>query len=198
MVESEICKETCTYVPGSTFSSSLTTFTTTTTTFTTTTSSSKIPTSTVSTGATDFEQPIKLPRRWSTTTALRDFGEAILISGGSQGYRNHTLGKSVEIWSPIIHCLLPDFEVARMGHTQEGLLACGGFADSTKGWGTCDRFDNGRWVQAYNLTNRWSHVSWATEDGVYLIGGGFGAKTSDLLKRDGTVAQGFKLPQNMQ
>ena len=82
--------------------------------------------------------------------------------------------------------------------SQHCLLACGGFADSTKGWGTCDRFDNGRWVQAYNLTNRWSHVSWTTEDGVYLIGGGFGAKTSDLLKRDGTVAQGFKLPQNMQ
>jgi len=87
-----------------------------------------------------------------------------------------------------------------MGHSQEGLLACGGFADSTKGWGTCDRFDTGSggWVQAYNLTNRWSHVSWATEDGIYLIGGGYGARTSDLLKTDGTVVAGFRLQTDMQ
>ena len=85
-------------------------------------------------------------------------------------------------------------EIARFGHTQEGLLACGSVAHSTTGWTTCEKFENGSWVQApYNITNRWHHTSWKTNNGIYLIGGGYGSQTTDLLKDDGRVLPGFNL-----
>jgi len=127
----------------------------------------------------------------TTTTVL-------LISGGDSNGTQYK-GKSVEIWSPEIHCLLPEFQVKRFDHTQEGLLACGGSADSTIGWGTCEKFENGNWVLApFNITNRWAHVSWTTDDGVYLIGGGWGTKTSDAIKQDDQVIPGFNLTESMQ
>ena len=122
----------------------------------------------------------------------------ILISSGD---RNGNLwkGTSVEIWAPGFHCSLPEFEVKRFGLTQEGLLACGGSEDSNRGWGTCDKFENGAWVQtSYNITNRWNHVSWKTENGIYLIGGGLGEDSSDLITNDEKVLPGIKLEQMMQ
>ena len=43
------------------------------------------------------------------------------------------------------------------------------------------------------LQSRTGHVSWATEDGVYLMGGEIGKKTTELLKEDGSVEDGFSL-----
>ena len=122
----------------------------------------------------------------------------ILISGGNGDWS--TRGTSVEIWSPTVHCLLPNFELSRFGHSQEGLLACGSISRSTIGWTTCDKFENGNWIQApYNITNRWMHVSWKTDNGIYLIGGGFGTETSDLLiESSGNVVPGFTLRERMQ
>ena len=40
---------------------------------------------------------------------------------------------------------------------------------------------------------RFGHVSWLTKSGIYLIGGGYFKKTSELIKQDGTVEQGFAL-----
>ena len=62
----------------------------------------------------------------------------ILISGGRR------TPNTVEVWSPSTSCSLPNFSVKRSGHSQDGLLACGSTADSTSGWATCDRFENGR------------------------------------------------------
>ena len=96
--------------------------------------------------------------------------------------------------------MLPEIQVKRFDHTQDGLLACGGSADSTLGWGTCEKFENGNWVLApYNITNRWGHASWKTANGIYLIGGVFGYKTSDLLvETSGNVVKGFNLRETMQ
>ena len=128
--------------------------------------------------------------------SIADLG--ILISGGDR-YGNQWNGIAVEIWSPSMHCSLPQFEVKRFGLTQEGLLACGSTQDSTRGWGTCDKFENGAWVQTpYNITNRWMHVSWKTQNGIYLIGGGAGTDSSDLITNDEKVTAGFKLEEKMQ
>ena len=107
-------------------------------------------------------------------------------------------GKSVEIWSPNIHCIIPEFEVSRHAHTQEGLLACGEVAcgEFLCERGTCDEFQQGKWVQTYTTTSRRSyHASWKTENGIYLIGGSGSpeSETTDLLKDDGQVVQGFNL-----
>ena len=42
--------------------------------------------------------------------------------------------------------------------------------------------------------NRNHHAAWETKNGVYLIGGsGSAEKTSELLKPDGTITEGFAL-----
>ena len=40
---------------------------------------------------------------------------------------------------------------------------------------------------------REDHVSWATASGLYLIGGYYRGWTSELVKEDGSVEEGFKL-----
>ena len=39
-------------------------------------------------------------------------------------------------------------------------------------------------------------MSWATTSGVYLMGGNYSPKTSELVKDDGSVEKGFKLEYN--
>ena len=43
------------------------------------------------------------------------------------------------------------------------------------------------------LQSRTGHVSWATEDGVYLMGGGYSKRTTELVKADRSVEDGFSL-----
>ena len=38
---------------------------------------------------------------------------------------------------------------------------------------------------------RWGHVSWATESGVYLMGGYWSGNTTELVKEDGSVEAGI-------
>ena len=121
---------------------------------------------------------------------LVDSGLGILISGGDESSNRY---KSVEIWSSRVHCQLPDFEIERKGHSQDGLLTCGTTCETTCGT-TCEKFENGNWVQAFTYTTQRSyHVSWKTESGIYLIGGNSAAETTDLLKDGGQVVQGFEL-----
>ena len=121
---------------------------------------------------------------------LVDSGLGILISGGDESSNRY---KSVEIWSSRVHCQLPEFEIERKGHSQDGLLACGTTCETTCGT-TCEKFENGNWVQAFTLTTRRSyHVSWKTENGILLMGGNSSPETTDLLEEGGQVVQGFPL-----
>ena len=43
------------------------------------------------------------------------------------------------------------------------------------------------------MERRFGHVSWATGSGLYLIGGYYSGKTSELVKENGTVEKGFLL-----
>ena len=64
---------------------------------------------------------------------------------------------------------------------------------------TCSQWSNGSWTRSYNLgqerrdLGRAGHVSWATASGVYLMGGQYSKETSELVKENGSVEEGFKL-----
>ena len=122
---------------------------------------------------------------------------SVLISGG---VINGAIIKSVEIYNPVTNtiCSLPELPDARNEHTQDGELACGGDGDSSNTLTTCVKWssESGSWTQSHTLRQRriW-HVSWATEDGVYLMGGMDSSSefTTELVKEDGSVEDGFSL-----
>ena len=119
----------------------------------------------------------------------------VLITGGDAGTDN--LGtNSAEIYLPdsSTSCILPvasDLLLRQSGHTQD--VVCGSLVSNpdTK---YCSKWTNGVWTQSHKLRNwRLGHVSWATASGVYLLGGIFSPKSSELVKEDGSVEDGFPL-----
>ena len=114
---------------------------------------------------------------------------AILITGSKYKSKESF---SAEIYHPSrkISCSLSvELPRARNEHTQDGPLACGG------GWtSSCDQWSQGSWTQSHTLKiQRSRHLSWATESGVYLMGGSYSDMTTELVKKDGSTAEGFKL-----
>ena len=114
----------------------------------------------------------------------------VLISGG---YNRGNL-KSAEMYIPESRttCSLPELPEYKYTHTQEGPLACGGY----RGYRSCVKWssDFGNWTHSHTLrTYRYDHVSWKTEDGIYLIGGASSSTTTELVKEDGSVQDGFSL-----
>ena len=78
-------------------------------------------------------------------------------------------------------------------------LACGGgddydFLDTLD---TCDMWTAGTWTRtrtSHKLREkRFGHVSWDRPSGVFLIGGYYSEETSELVKDDGSVEEGFPL-----
>merc|ERR1711971_202316 len=121
--------------------------------------------------------------------------QVVLITGGANGGEL----KSAEIFNPVTKtsCSLPEIPVARWHHSQDGGLACGGRSDNTRK--TCVKWSpaSGTWTQSHTLSQkRRDHVSWATASGVYLIGGGSSPRTSEKVKLDGSVEEGFSLKYN--
>ena len=115
-----------------------------------------------------------------------------MITGG----RNGANLKSAEIYNPVTNssCSLPQLPKARIRHSQDGGLACGG--STTPLVRTCDKWSpaSGTWTQSHTLReNRAAHVSWATASGVYLIGGQADQWASEKVKLDGSVEEGFSL-----
>ena len=107
---------------------------------------------------------------------------------------------SAEIFNPLTKtsCSLPQLPSGRAYHSQDGDLVCGGGSS----WANdCIRLSpvSGTWTKTNTLKHvRYSHVSWATASGVYLIGGdSFDGEnsgwTSEKVKLDGSVEEGFGL-----
>ena len=94
-------------------------------------------------------------------------------------------------------CLLPNLPARRLTHSQDGGLLCGGrYAEKN-----CDKWTNGTWTQTHKLReNRAFHVSWTSPSGVFLIGGADTGsyETSELVKKDGSVVEGFALKNKIQ
>ena len=109
--------------------------------------------------------------------------------------------KSAEIFNPVTKtsCSLPQLPVRRAYHSQDGGLACGGYSAPT--YNTCVKWSpaSGTWTKSHTLRHRRTfHVSWATASGVYLIGGRYSQRTSEKMKLDGSVEEGFSLKHNTE
>ena len=103
--------------------------------------------------------------------------------------------KSAELFNPVTKesCSLPQFPESRYKHTLNGNLMCGGGGGHSTHT-SCDTWSNGAWTRTHNLREkREFHVSWSTSSGVYLLGGTFSNKTSEIVKEDGSVEKGFDL-----
>ena len=132
-------------------------------------------------------------------TGTSDFRE---ISGEYLITLNNTASPyTAELYVPStgVLCSLPKLPDKRYWHTMDksGLL-CGGLggelvSDSCTQWSP----DTGTWKKLLTLdVRRWGSVSWTpgTGNGTYLIGGGSkGAKTTTLIRPDGTQMPGFPL-----
>ena len=123
----------------------------------------------------------------------------VLINGGLNGTSDMDILKSAEIYNPVTKtsCSLPkipDQVPGRRYFSDDGGLSCGGDIADTKT--NCVKWSPafGNWTKSHTLRQkRMLHVSWATASGVYLIGGWYSPGTSEKVKLDGSVEEGFSL-----
>ena len=124
---------------------------------------------------------------------------AIIISGG---YTTSSASRSVEIlrangsyWCSLPD--LPDDRYGRFGHTQSGLVTCGGWDRDTPT--SCLTFSSGLWKTYHQLQHsRYWHSSWMSQHGVVLMGGGYSPTTTEILTEDGQYSSSFKLKYRTQ
>ena len=95
-------------------------------------------------------------------------------------------------------CNLPNLPVKRDYPSQTGLVTCGGKSDETMS--SCLTFKDGTWQQTHTLgTRRQHHLSWASPQGVLLIGGDYaGGTTTELLNDNGSTTPSFDLDYNTE
>ena len=114
---------------------------------------------------------------------------AIIISG--------SISRSVEIlrangsyWCSLPD--LPDDRYGRFGHTQSGLVACGGWDRDTPT--SCLTFSSGLWKTSHQLQHsRYLHSSWMSQHGIVLMGGSGRPTTTEILTDDGQSSPSFTL-----
>lgn len=115
----------------------------------------------------------------STSPAPTRAEEGLLLSGGDGGTT------IVEVYDPStgLSCSLPNLPEGRIYHTMDGLIVCGGGPSSKT---TCLTFTSGEWVVSHTLVNqRMVHVSWQTDQGLLLMGGGNMPFSSEILPTTG-------------
>ena len=89
-------------------------------------------------------------------------------------------------------CELPTMSQSKVGHTQSGLTACGGY-DTLR---SCIKFEAGAWTTLTdNLVEmRADHSSWINPDGDILLIGGWGSQTTtEIVYQNGTSIRSFDL-----
>ena len=95
-------------------------------------------------------------------------------------------------------CTLPPLYNRRYGHTQDGLLTCGGYDYGTSI--TCVKLSTGGWVVSHNLLQpRYYHSSWISPAGLVLMGGLNNPNTTELLSSsDSSSSYSFNLEYETQ
>ena len=121
-----------------------------------------------------------------------------MITGGRNNFRL----KSAEVFNPVTKtsCSIPQLPEGRYYHSQEQGLVCGGGYPDPIGT-TCVKWSpaSGTWNQSHTLlVKRFAHVSWVTASGVYLIGGEWSRTTSEKVKMDGSVEEGFSVKYDIR
>ena len=91
-------------------------------------------------------------------------------------------------------CYLPPLPDYRWGHSQDGLLTCGGGSSYNN---TCLEFSDGQWSMTHHLTySRRFHGSWKTSEGLMLVGSYTGHdqdNTTEILTDDGCSEEVFSI-----
>ena len=122
-----------------------------------------------------------------------------MITGGRTG-SNQTITNLVQILDEngTFICNLPSLPESRSGHSQNGLVLCGG-GNFSYSISTCLTFEDGSWIESYNLIDpRYLHSSLTSPIGVMLLGGKFinnfnSSTTSELLSKDGQSVFSFDM-----
>ena len=116
---------------------------------------------------------------------------AILVTGGDGAWTSSevlfTNGSSI--------CELPPMSQPKHGHTQSGLIACGGEGNviDTR---SCIKFESGSWSTLTDnlVEERRHHTSWITPNGdILLIGGTGSLDTTEIVYQNGTSIRSFHL-----
>ena len=115
-----------------------------------------------------------------------------MVTGGDYDGTGLTSVEVLSAASNRLPCPIPPLPAARWGHTQDGLLSCGGW-DTPR---TCVKISAlaGGWVVSHNLLQyRYGHSSWQSPAGLVLIGGS-GSRTTELLSSsDSSSSYNFTL-----
>ena len=137
----------------------------------------------------------------STGTVTTTYAtKAIIITGGKTRYgsKDETIVQLLNENGTYV-CNLPKLPENRFGHTQNGLVLCGG-GNYSYSIATCLRFENGSWIESYNLNApRYLQSSWTSPLGVMLLGGKFidenfnSSATSELLNEDEQSVPSFDM-----
>ena len=135
-----------------------------------------------------------------TATTITAMATGIILTGGKTlyGSKYETLVQLLNENGTFI-CNLPKLPESRFGHTQNGLVLCGG-GNYSYSIATCLRFENGSWIESYNLNApRYLQSSWTSPLGVMLLGGKFidenfnSSATSELLNEDEQSVPSFDM-----
>ena len=120
------------------------------------------------------------------------FFSAIIVTGDTDtGSSSRTAEVLKEDGSSL--CTLPDLPDDRAGHTQSGLVLCGGYYTST----SCYTFSNRSWHLSHSLIHpRYDHTSWTSPLGVILLGGSGSGTTMEVLTDGGQSTELFPLKYN--
>jgi len=139
-----------------------------------------------------FTGPKTCQQNIVTTTQESETELAIIVTGS---YKSNK--RSVEVLRDdgSSLCYLPDLPYDYEGHTQSGLVTCGG-TDSAYTRIFCYTFSSGAWTQSHSLLNsRWYHSAWSSPLGTVVMGGEYStsATTTELLTDDGQSRELFSL-----
>ena len=82
-------------------------------------------------------------------------------------------------------CELPFLPADRHGHSMNGLTICeliASISGTTDTNTTCTTFSSGEWVTSHSLAEiRSYHSSWATDEGIMLVGGFLYENSSEIV-----------------
>ena len=119
--------------------------------------------------------------------------QAILITGGYNGSSYYLTTAELYYKNGTKLCLLPDLPSGRSGHSQYGVITCGGYV-STEAY-NCVTLRKGEWVPSHHLRHKRAyHVTWTRDNEIILIGGDYSQTTSEILRTDSSVtSSGFSL-----
>ena len=119
---------------------------------------------------------------------MKTLFSAIIITGGNPSRNKvEVLHSNGSYW-----CSLADFPQPRSGHTQVGLLSCGGYENDIRT--SCLSFTDGQWkISHYLQSERFEHSSWLSPQGVILLGGTGSKTTTEILPNEGGATPSFAL-----